>query len=91
MDLRLKLTNDSLKLVLEDSGGAILSESHISVDKNLSLELLPTVDLFLKKNDISLTEIEEVLLDSEISEPLTSYRIVKAVVDALNWSKKQIS
>lgn len=61
----------------------IITEEH-----RLSEDLLPTIELLLKKNKIKLEDISRMFLESDLGENFTTYRIAKAVVNAFNWAIK---
>lgn len=86
MVVKFNLDNEKVRVALLE-GDSQLAEDYLPVDRKLSLDLLPFLDSFFKKNDVSPEKVEEFLLESDMKDSQTTYRIVKVAVDTLNLAK----
>jgi len=87
MILEIQIKKNIIKLALKERKN-ILDEMSWEIDHNLSQNLLVNIDKFLKKNKISVSKLEKTKLQSDIAENFTTFRIVKAVADTINFSIK---
>ncbi len=87
MKLKLILTQKKLYFSL-DGGRKQFDSDELNVDKSLSKNILPFLNSYLNKNGITNTDIKSVLLDSEIDDNFTSYRIVRVVLDSFFFASQ---
>lgn len=88
LKLRAKLDRDFLSIFLEKKG-VIIGKIKTVNDKTLSVKLLPLLDKFLKKSKVVIGEISDTELKSELPDSFTSNRIVKVILDAIEWNNTQ--
>lgn len=87
--LKAELNQNCLNIILEQDN-FFLGKIKTDNDRTLSKKLLPLLDKFLKKNIISVKDIREVELKSELPDSFTSFRIVKVVLDAIYWQNNPV-
>lgn len=82
MSLKVIIANNQLALQLKD-GRKVVDACIFETDRNLSDLLLINIDELLRKNKLTPLDIDRYTLRSDIAENYTTYRIAKAVVNAL--------
>jgi hypothetical protein len=86
MKIRIEIKQGMIGILLVDKS-KILDRISFPEERNLSEKLLPIVDEFLKKNRLSVQDIERMELKSDLDESWTTYRIAKSVTEAFNWAR----
>ncbi len=86
MNIVIEIKNKITKLILKD-GQKTLDEVIFGVDENISEKLLPNFDLLLKKNKLTLKDIEKVDVESDLGDTFTSRRVAEAMRNAFMWTK----
>lgn len=86
----IKIKNKITKLILKN-GSKTLDDVVFAQEENISEKLLPHFDSLLKKNKLTLDDIEKMEVDTDLGDNFTSRRIAEATVNAFNWTKKNKS
>jgi tRNA A37 threonylcarbamoyladenosine modification protein TsaB len=86
----IEIKNKITKLILKD-GKKTLDEVVFADEENISEKLLPNFDALIKKNKLTLEDIESVEVDTDLGDTFTSRRIAKAMKNAFDWTKKNKS
>jgi tRNA A37 threonylcarbamoyladenosine modification protein TsaB len=86
MKLIISINDNKVKAILLKRGKAV-DEEGFDLDNNLSEKLLPTIDKLLKRHKTEPKDLEKAELKAKVPDSYTTYRIAKAVVDALNWAR----
>jgi len=81
-----KLETENLELILLEDASEIDKASFYDL-KNLSDSLLIKIDEFLKKNNLTLSDINKFDLQTDISDKFTSVKIADVIVRTLNLGK----
>lgn len=84
MLFNLIIKNNQVTLQIKNKS-QIICTSVFGVKKDLSDLLLVKIDSLFEKNKLKLSDISKYTLQSDIEENYTTYRIAKAVINALNW------
>lgn len=87
MKIIIEIKEGAAKLVLKDNE-KIVDEFVFSTDHSISEKLLPAIDDILSKNGLKPEDIEKMEAATDLGESYTSRRIVEAVANAFNWTKK---
>jgi|GEM_PF-2830518 len=87
MNILIKIGESVIELILEKEEGRILDNYVFPEKNNLSEELLVQIDNFLVKNNLSIKEIDEFGVKSEISDKFTTVKIAQTVANSLNYAK----
>jgi tRNA A37 threonylcarbamoyladenosine modification protein TsaB len=58
------------------------------LDENISEKLLPNFDALIKKNKLTLDDIEKIEVETDLGDTFTSRRIAEAMKNAFDWTKK---
>lgn len=82
MKIRIQIKNQKAEALLL-SGAKVVDQEAIREFNNISEELLPAVDRILKRNKITLADIQKIDSVSDLPESYTASRIVEAVVEGL--------
>lgn len=90
MQIIIEIKNKITKLVLKD-GEKRLDEVVFSDEENISEKLLPNFDLLLKKNKLTLEDILNVEVETDLGDTFTSRRIAEAMKNAFMFTKKNKS
>ena len=90
MQIIIEIKNKITKLILKD-GEKSLDDVVFDVQENISEKLLPHFDGLLKKNKLTLDDIEKVEVDTDLGDTFTSRRIAEAMKNAFDWTKKNES
>lgn len=70
-------------------GQETLDERVFEAQENISQKLLPHFDELLKKNDLSLKDVEKVDVETDLGETYTSRRIAEAMKNAFDWTRQK--
>lgn len=81
MNLVISLEGNNIKLIIKN-GSKIIAESSWEGEYSLSEQLLPRIDVLLKKNKISKQAITKVVPKISQTSGVTSSRIVQTVAKA---------
>jgi hypothetical protein len=84
MKLIININDNKVRAILAEKGKNI-DEKGFDLDNNLSEKLLPTVDKVLKRHKLEPKDLKKAELECNVPDSYTTYRIAKAVADALNW------
>lgn len=87
MIIKIKIENKTVEVSIFNKK-KLIDKIIITEEHRLSEDLLPTIELLLKKNKIKLESISKMFLESDLGENFTTCRIAKAVVNAFNWAIK---
>ncbi len=90
MQIIIEIKNKVIKLTLKD-GQKALDEVVFGAQENISEKLLPHFDELLKKNKLTLNDIEKMDVDTDLGDTFTSRRIAEAMKNAFLWTKKNKS
>lgn len=90
MQIVIEIKNKITKLILKD-GQKTLDEVVFEAEENISEKLLPNFDALLKKNKLTLEDIESVEVETDLGDTFTSRRIAEAMKNAFDWTKKNKS
>jgi tRNA A37 threonylcarbamoyladenosine modification protein TsaB len=90
MQIIIEIKNKITKLILKD-GQKTLDEVVFGVDENISEKLLPNFDVLLKKNKLTIGDIDNVEVETDLGDTFTSRRIAEAMKNAFDWTKKNES
>ena len=88
MVIVIEMKNKITKLILKKDS-EMLDELIFLADENISEKLLPNFDALLKKNKLTLKEIENIEIDTDLGDNFTSKRIAEAMRNAFLWSKRE--
>ena len=83
MLFNLIIRNNQVTLRIKD-GRKTICVTVFEVNKDLSDLLLVKINSLFEKNKLKLSDISKYALQSDIAENYTTYRIAKAVINALN-------
>ena len=86
MNLLIKIEKDKVRVILSDKEKAV-DEVDFALDNDLSQKLLPAIDGVFRKNKLEPKDVEKAELEANVPDSYTTFRIAKAVVDAMNWGK----
>ena len=86
MKLIININNNKVRAILAEKGENI-DEEGFELYNNLSEKLLPTIDMLLKRQKLEPKDLEKAELEAYVPDSYTTFRIAKAVVDAINWGK----
>lgn len=84
--IEIKLENRVIEISLKD-GRRVLDMLSFKETGNLTEKLLLVMDKIIKKNKFQLKDIKRIVTKSDLSEPFTSYRILKTVEKTFNFFK----
>lgn len=87
MDIVIEIKNKETRLILKD-GSKTLDEVVFLAGENISEKLLPNFDVLLKKNKLTVDDIENVEVETDLGDTFTSRRIAEAMRNAFLWTKK---
>ena len=87
MDIVIEIKNKETRLILKD-GSKTLDEVVFLAGENISEKLLPNFDVLLKKNILTVDDIENVEVETDLGDTFTSRRIAEAMRNAFLWTKK---
>ncbi|MFZ2188663.1 MAG: hypothetical protein WAV73_03835 [Candidatus Moraniibacteriota bacterium] len=90
MQIIIEIKNKTTKLILK-KGQKNLDEVVFGVEENISEKLLPNFDALLKKNKLTLKDIEKVDVETDLGDTFTSRRIAEAMKNVFDWTKKNKS
>lgn len=85
MILEIQIEKNIIRLILKERK-IFVDKMVWEIDRNLSQNLLVNIEKFLKKNKLNVADLEKMKLRSDIAENFTTFRIVKAVADTINFS-----
>lgn len=88
MKIVIEIKDDNIKLILKDSEN-VVDESSWKEEQNLSKKLLPEIDKLIKNNKLETSDIDNVEVDTGISEKFTTVRIAKIVAKTFNFVNKK--
>lgn len=86
MKIRINL-QEKTTISLEE-GKKVLQKIAFANDQSLSQKILPAIEKILSRRKLTIKAIDQFILDSEVPENYTAYRIAKTTVDALNLANK---
>lgn len=86
MNIVLEIKENEIKLLLKDKK-RIVDEISWKERLDLSEKLLAVIDELLAKNNLKPSNIDKMLVKSDISDNLTTVRIAKIVAETFNFSK----
>lgn len=89
MTIEIEIKKEIITVILKKKGRAIQGDS-FSLDNTLGEILLQKIDAILRKAKVSQKEIKRFKMKSEVDESYTSVRIIKTVINALNWSLERL-
>jgi hypothetical protein len=89
MELIIKIERRIVKIILKKDRKKI-DETFFVDQHNLTEKLIKSIDALLKKSKFKVTNIRMAKMSSDSNDSLTSNRIVKTVVDSINWANKEI-
>ena len=85
MNMRLSLKEKDVVLVLENDGKKISEEKWI--DENDLLEkFFPILDNMIQSNNLSVEDIDDFFLDTDIPRGYTTARIARTIIKTLNFA-----
>jgi tRNA A37 threonylcarbamoyladenosine modification protein TsaB len=87
MRVIIEIKNKITKLILKN-GAKKLDEVVFELDENISEKLLPNFDALIKKNKLTLDDIEKIEVETDLGDTFTSRRIAEAMKNAFDWTKK---
>ena len=87
MQLTIKIENREIKLLLRQKK-RVLDEKSFVEECNLMEKLLLEIDALLKKNKLEPKDIENIRVNSNLSESYTTTRIAKSVANAWTLGEK---
>lgn len=90
MIIVIEIKNKETRLILKD-GSKTLDEVVFLAGENISEKLLPNFDVLIKKNKLTVDDIESVEVETDLGDTFTSRRIAEAMKNAFLWTKKNKS
>lgn len=87
IELKIAVTNKEVSLALLNNSKEEVDKIEIGDGKRISGELLPTLDLLLKRNSLKLESLNKINLESNLSSNFTSSRIAQTMKNILLWSR----
>ncbi|MCX6761589.1 MAG: hypothetical protein NTY33_01975 [Candidatus Moranbacteria bacterium] len=90
MQIIIEIKNKITKLILKN-GSQKLDELIFAVGENISEKLLSNFDALLKKNKLTLEDIDNVEVKTDLGDTFTSRRIAEAMKNAFDWTRKNKS
>lgn len=84
MHIILEIRENEIELLLKDQN-VLIDKSGWKGKLDLSEKLLIGIDDFLTKNSLEVENIEKIVVKSNISDNLTTVRIVETVAEAFNY------
>ena len=87
MQVIIEIKNKLTKLLLKDED-KIVDEIIFSEGENISQKLLPNFDRLLRKNKLTVEDIDNARVESDLGETYTSRRIAQAFVNGFSDFKK---
>ncbi|MFZ2226413.1 MAG: hypothetical protein WA064_00785 [Candidatus Moraniibacteriota bacterium] len=90
MIIVIEIKNKETRLILRDGQKAV-DEVVFLAGENISEKLLPNFDLLLKKHKLTLEDIDNVEVETDLGDTFTSRRIAEAMKNAFLWTKKNKS
>jgi tRNA A37 threonylcarbamoyladenosine modification protein TsaB len=90
MNIVIEIKNKETRLILRDGQKAV-DEVVFLAGENISEKLLPNFDLLLKKHKLTLEDINNVEVETDLGDTFTSRRIAEAMKNAFLWTKKNKS
>ena len=85
MKIIIKIENRTVELLLLDEK-KLVDSFKFTEERQLSEQLLPSIDKMLKKNKLKSEDIAKMTVESDLGDNFTTYRIAKATADAWNWA-----
>lgn len=82
----IEIKNKLTKLILK-KGKKRLDEIIFSETENLSQKLLPNFDLLLQRNKLTVNDINNVKVETDLGEAFISRRIAEAFANCFNYKK----
>ena len=90
MNVVIEIKNKVTKLILKDRQ-KIVDEVVFLAQENISEKLLPHFDVLLKKNKLTVDDIDQVEVETDLGDTFTSRRIAEAMKNVFVWTKKKKS
>jgi hypothetical protein len=86
MKIIIEIKTGKIRIILKE-GDFVRDELVFLEDQNISEKLWPYIDDLLRRNKISIEEIEKMEVDSDLEDTYTSRRIAEAAANTFNWIK----
>lgn len=89
MKLEIVLNKGNISVLLKKNQ-KLVDEIVLKGKNNLSNILLTSMDCLIKRNNLSMNQIKNILVKSDLPDSYTSARIAKSVAKSFIFSKKPI-
>lgn len=84
--IEIKLDKRVVEVSLND-GKKLLDRVSFAEKGDLTEKMLPLINRLIKKNKFQIQDIQKMVVESDLKEPFTSYRILKTIERTFNYLK----
>lgn len=88
MQIIIEIKNKITKLLLKN-GEKTVDEIVFLPEQNISKYLLPFFDEILKRNNLTIDDIKNMEVETDLGDSFTSRRIAEATKNAFDWTQKR--
>ena len=87
MQIQLSLKEKNVTLVLLNGDKKVDEESWVD-ENNLLEKFFPIIDAMFEKNNCTINDVDDFILDTNIPEGYTTARIAQTIIQTFNFAQK---